>query len=97
MKPDQRQQGRRKQAVIWVAVMAVFMAELLFYTWTRVQCTRVGYEISRVRDAGSRQATLRNNLKIELARLKSPKRVEDIAKSRLGLTVPTPDQIIVIP
>ena len=97
MSPRQRQHGRRKQAAIWVAVMAVFMAELLFYTWTRVQCTRVGYEISRIRDAGNRQATLRNNLKIELARLKSPKRVEDIARTRLGLNVPTPDQVIVIP
>jgi len=97
MKHESGQRGKRTQAVIWVAVMAVFMAELLFYTWTRVQCTRVGYEISRVRDAGHRQATLRNNLKIELARLKSPKRVEDIARTRLGLAVPKPDQVIVIP
>ena len=39
---------------------------------------------------------VKKNIQIELARLKSPERISEIAKERLGLTVPTPDQIIVV-
>ncbi|MBU4415367.1 MAG: hypothetical protein KJ976_09735, partial [Proteobacteria bacterium] len=31
---------------VWFIVMAVFIAELLIYTWSRVQCIKAGYEIS---------------------------------------------------
>jgi cell division protein FtsL len=41
--------------------------------------------------------TLQNNLKIELARLKSPQRITKIARDHLGLVVPKPEQTIVMP
>jgi cell division protein FtsL len=40
---------------------------------------------------------MQDNLKIELARLKSPQRIAKIAKSRLGLVTPTPKQTILLP
>ena len=38
-----------------------------------------------------------NNLKIELARLKSPDRIAKIAKQQLGLIMPTTDKTILMP
>jgi len=77
--------------------MAVFIAELLIYTWSRVQCIKSGYEISNENNKNRNLINLQNNLKVELARLKSPERLAKIAKNRLGLKTPTPEQMIIIP
>ena len=77
--------------------MAVFIAELLIYTWSRVQCVKVGYEISNENNKNRNLINLQNNLKVELARLKSPERLADIARNQLGLKTPTPEQMVIIP
>ncbi len=77
--------------------MAVFIAELLIYTWSRVQCINTGYEISYEKNKNRNLIKLQNNLKVELARLKSPERLAKIAKNQLGLKTPEPEQMIIIP
>lgn len=80
---------------IWLAIMLVFMVELFAYTWSRVQCVRMGYEITRETRAYEQQRTIRKNLAIELARLKAPKRIEDLGR-QLGLAPPATRQIVVM-
>ncbi len=84
-------------AAIWLTIMVLFIAELFFYTWCRVQYTQVGYDISDEADGQRSLLALQQNLKIELARLKSPERIEKIARQRLGLMTPTEEQIIIVP
>ena len=85
-----------KTTIIWITLMTVFIAELLFYTWCRVQCVGVGYEISEATHNHQELITSQNSLKVELASLKSPERIEKIA-SKLGLIIPASGRIIVIP
>ncbi|MBU0985899.1 MAG: cell division protein FtsL [Proteobacteria bacterium] len=82
---------------IWVMLMLFFISELFVYTWCRVQCTGIGYEISKAESQQSELMALRNNLKVELASLKSPARIAKIAKNQLGLTTPAPEQMVIIP
>jgi cell division protein FtsL len=82
---------------VWVLLLAAFMAELLFYTWCRVQYIRTGYELAEQTQRSQRQVALQNQLKIELAHLKNPKRIADIARRRLGLSMPSAGQTIVLP
>lgn len=82
---------------VWGIIMLIFIAQLLFYTWCRVQCVQVGYEITKETDNHQKLITLQNKLKIELARLKSPERIAKIAKNELGLATPTPEQMVIIP
>jgi cell division protein FtsL len=82
---------------IWIAFMIIFIMELLFYTWCRVQYVRSGYEISEIAEIQKQLTFVRSNLKIEAARLKSPERIARIAGRKLGLIVPKPEQMIVIP
>jgi len=82
---------------IWIIFMAVFIAELFLYTWCRVNYIDVGYEISKETKKQNELIALQNNLKIELASLKSPERISKIAKDQLGLKAPTKSQTIVIP
>ena len=80
-----------------LVLMGVFIGELLFYTWCRVQCVQVKYEISKATREQQRLVALRDNLKIELANLKSPQRIATIARNQLGLITPTSKQMIPIP
>ena len=86
-----------KATGLWMTMMFIFIAELLFYTWCRVQNVQHGYEISRQAHSQKQLITYQNNLKIELARLKSPDRIAQIAKNQLGLIMPTTDKTILIP
>jgi cell division protein FtsL len=81
---------------LWIFAMCFFITELLAYAWSRVQCTRIGYEISECYEKQTELMTVQRNLKIELARLKSPKRIAKIARERLELKTPSPEQIISI-
>jgi cell division protein FtsL len=82
---------------VWIILMSFFIAEFFFYAWCRVQCVNIGYDISKEEIHRQRYHTLQNTLKIELAHLKSPERIAEIAKERLGLKTPVPEQIIIIP
>ncbi len=81
-----------KILIFWVLMLSVFMGQLLIYTWSRVQCVRVGYEISREMENHQKLIEIQNRLKIELARLRSPERISKIARSKLELVIPSPEQ-----
>ncbi|MBT8341648.1 MAG: hypothetical protein HKP58_14930 [Desulfatitalea sp.] len=97
-KTSKKQQAdKRRLTVIWAALLCLFVGELLFYTWCRVQCVRTGYDISAETRRHKSYSALQSNLKIELARLKAPENISRIAQSQLALGMPEPNQIIVVP
>jgi cell division protein FtsL len=69
---------------------------VLFYVWQHIQVVRLGYEIEQLQ--GERIALIRREkeLRFDLARLKSLRRVEEIARRQLGLTTPVSGQVILI-
>jgi cell division protein FtsL len=90
-------QRNPKVTAAWLLLMFAFIAELLFYTWCRVQYVRVGYEIQEQTTRIRKLSAMQDNLKIELARLKSPQRIAKIARTQLGLVTPSPQQTIILP
>jgi uncharacterized protein HemX len=78
---------------LWVVMMAALITELFFSTWCRVQYTRTGYELTAATRQNRDLVAAQRNLKIEMERLKSPKRIEAKALA-LGLMVPTPEQML---
>jgi cell division protein FtsL len=92
-----KKKSEAKITGIWIIFMVIFIAELFIYTWCRVNYIDMGYEISKETKKQHELMTLQNNLKIELASLKSPERIAKIAKYQLGLKTPTKSQTIVIP
>jgi cell division protein FtsL len=87
----------KRMTAAWVMVLFLFIAELLFSAYCRVQCVQVGIAISSERSKQKELAALQNSLKIELARLKAPERISVIARRNLDLDVPDPSQIILVP
>ncbi len=82
-------------AIIWLAIMLVFIAELFAYTWCRVQSIRVGYAIAAENRRYQHQSMIRKKLTVELAHMRSPKRIEVLGR-QLGLVTPSPRQIVVM-
>jgi len=97
MKRKKRKPRNPKMLAACLIFMGLFIAELLFYTWCRVQSIQVRYEISELTADQERMLKLQDNLKIELARLKSPQRIAQIATQQLGLVAPTGKQLLIIP
>jgi len=86
-----------KENGIWIILMFFFISELFLYTWSRVQCVGIGYEISKAANHRKEFVAMQNNLNLELVSLKSPARIAEIAKTRFGLKMPTSEQMIIIP
>ena len=87
----------KRMTMTWVLILFLFIGELLFYTYCRVQSVQVGIAISDERHKQKELVALQNSLKIELARLRAPERISVIARKTLGLEMPDPSQIILVP
>jgi len=88
---------RKAMTGVWIAVMALFFMQGLFYVWCRVQCTNAGYAIEQEKNREETLLKVRRTLNIELARLKSPERIETIARTRLGLIMPDAQRTVTLP
>ncbi|MGD8513259.1 MAG: hypothetical protein PVG85_04845 [Deltaproteobacteria bacterium] len=86
----------RSAMTLWVVLIVVFMAELLVYSWCRVQYVHTGYEITEARQEGQVLIALQDKLKVEEAHLRSPERIRGIAEKR-GLRIPDPRRVFVMP
>jgi cell division protein FtsL len=92
-----RKRQNPKMLALGLVLMGLFIGELLFYTWCRVQWVQVKYDIAKATQTQQRLVALQDNLKIELANLKSPQRIATIAREQLGLITPTSKQMVPIP
>ncbi len=95
--PQTERRMKSRTGVIGVAMLTIFLGELLLYTWCRVECVQTGYVITAERRKQKELQLLQNSLKIELAHLKAPEHVSRVARERLALAVPEPGQIVVVP
>ena len=81
----------------YLVLMALFIAELLFSAWCREQSRKIDSDIIKQTQKSEQLSAMRDKLKIEHARLKSPQRIARIAREKLGLITPTPEQTVIIP
>jgi len=86
----------RTTIIPWLALITFSMAELLIYSWCRVQYVQTGYEINGARQEYHHLTALHEKLKVEQAQLRSPERIKRLAKKQ-GLVVPNPNQVVVLP
>lgn len=77
-------------------LVVVVVATALFYVWCRLEMVRVGYEQSRLAQTIAELEKANEELRGEAARLKSPERIERLARERLGLSYPSPEQIRIL-
>jgi len=66
---------------------------VFLYAWQHFQYIQLGYNLEALRSERSQANELNQQLKLEVAGLRSPERIDAIAKRQLGLSVPTPGQV----
>ena len=96
-KNKNRKQRNPKVTIVCFLLMFIFISEIGFFGWCRVQYVRIKYEITEQTTRIRKLSAMQDNLKIELMRLKSPQRIAKIAREQLGLVTPTPQQTVIIP
>ena len=96
MRTRKNNKERHSTMTLWVILIVVFMAELLVYSWCRVQYVHTGYEIAEARQKSQVLIALQQELTVEEAHLRAPERIRHIAEKR-GLTMPDLGSVFVMP
>ncbi len=95
-----RQRGGLSLSVIFLEILPAALVVLLLATvgivhvTSRVLVVRMGYELSKLDQQGTDLERENAALKVELATLKSPGKLEATAKSKLGLVQPPATSVI---
>jgi cell division protein FtsL len=71
-------------------VVALF---LVFYIFQHFRCIDLSFELEDLRAQQTRATALNSELKLEIANLRDPMRIDVIARRQLGLTQPLPIQV----
>jgi cell division protein FtsL len=66
----------------------------LFHIWTRHLATELGYTITAEQSLREELLSENKALRLEISTLKSSRRLEEIAKNRLGMSPPKPEQVV---
>jgi cell division protein FtsL len=80
----------------FIVVAFALMAVALLYVWSHIHMTELEYQVAREISIKEKLLDDQRKLKVEQATLKSPQRIEAIAKEKLGMTYPDSDQVIIL-
>lgn len=69
----------------------------LLHVWLRLQVVHLGYVLSTATKLHGQLEQENRELKVELATLTSPERLEAMARSRLGMVEPDRDRVVILP
>ena len=77
-----------------LVLLGGFIALFAFlYAWQHFQTIQLRYQLESLRGERSQAAELNQELRLEVAGLRAPERIDIIARRQLGLTVPVPGQV----
>jgi len=76
-----------------VALGGMVAAFFMLYVFQHFRCIDLSFQLESVRAKQAESAALNSELKLEIANLRNPMRIDVIAKRQLGLTEPLPDQV----
>lgn len=85
--------SRWRECCRLAALGGMLAGGLLLYTWQHFQCLELRYEMEELKSERAQAAELNLQLQLETASLRSPMRIDAIARRELGLTAPVPGQV----
>jgi cell division protein FtsL len=103
IKPQPHSRKKRPQEKVpWgpmkylIVLLAFFLPGVLAYIWLHVQTVNLSYDIAKAQKQKRELLETNKQLRIQLANLKSPERIEGIALTTLGLRPPEKGQIEIL-
>ena len=99
LKQTVQREDRASEAIgyaTWVFIASVLMTVALLYVWSHIHMTELEYLVAQELSSRERLAEEQAKLKVELATLRSPQRIEAIAREKLQMIYPEREQVILI-
>ena len=94
--PDTPPTPKRGRIAVVLLAFACLAGAGLFHTWLRIQGLNMGYRLSAVTHAHKKLLRENEELKLEVATLQAPSRIEHLARTQLHMVDPRPDQVVVV-
>ena len=76
-----------------VALGGIVAAFFMLYIYQHFRCIDLSFQLEEVKVEQVKAQTLNSSLKLEIATLRNPMRIDVIARRQLGLTEPLPTQV----
>jgi cell division protein FtsL len=76
-----------------VALGGIVAAFFMLYVYQHFRCIDLGFQLEDLKSKTQQAQTLNSKLKLEIAYLRDPHRIDVIARRQLGLTQPTANQL----
>jgi cell division protein FtsL len=80
----------------FIFVTLVLMAVALVYVWSHIRMTELEYMVAEEMSIKENLLEEQRKLNVEIATLKSPQRIEAIAKNKLQMSYPAREQVIIL-
>jgi cell division protein FtsL len=96
--PIVREVDEVRQRELWKSVgfTSLLVVLALFFAWPHFEMTLNGYRIEQLQKEKDAEEELTRQLHLEIETLRSPKRIEMLATTRLHLVTPKQDEAIVL-
>jgi cell division protein FtsL len=88
-------EARQRQMRRTLAIGGLLVAVMLFSAWQNAALVQHGYKLQRLQQEIEAEKVVNRRLRLEIAALRSPQRIEDLAK-QMKLVPPTQAEAIVI-
>ena len=85
---------RRRECFSLLGLGVLVFLFVLLFAWQHFQCVRNGYQIEQLKTESASLEEQNHQLRLEQAALVDPERIETLARTRLGMVTPSPQQVI---
>ncbi len=85
--------SRLRELMRWVGLGTLFLGCVLLYVWQHFHCIQLSYTLEDLKGQQAQAAAWNSQLRLEVAGLRDPMRIDVIARRQLGLTEPVPGQV----
>jgi cell division protein FtsL len=86
--PDHMRECARVVSLGGLIALCAFL-----YAWQHFETIQLRYQLESLRSERAQATELNQELKLEMAGLRAPERIDMIARRQLGLTAPVPGQV----
>ena len=85
--------NRMRECARLVSLGGLITVCVMLYAWQHFETIQLRYKLGALRGERAQATELNQELKLEVAGLRAPGRIDIIARRQLGLTVPIPGQV----
>ena len=96
--PIVREVDERRLRDLWqsLGIGILLVLVLLFSAWQHFELLRHGYKLEQMQRERASENDINRHLRLEMATLRAPQRIEKLATERLGMVSPGDDEAVVL-